>query len=267
MKHVQHSALTTGSDPTLSHGPRRRSGVKLACAGALSVTALLVTGCGSSSSAPSASSHRVAAIAVQTSSETVHGSARRAARTSLGKKVMRPKAIERNAPPRITKANEHYALTKITKGNPVQQPIAGTGGNTANDDNPAGKASHADSGGRPTTSGVPDPCVLVSGAQAQAFTGTAVTVREAPLGPTCIYTASGAKATVMTAVERLRFSALKPHIKKLSKFTIRGRTGYCGVYGTPVTYVLLSGSQVLSISSACPVGTKFAAAALPKLGY
>jgi hypothetical protein len=280
MHHVQHPALTTGLDSAPSHGPRRSSAVKLVCAGALSVAALLVAGCGSASTAPSASGDSVAAVSVPTSGETTHGLARGAARpASLGKvrhtrvnerhaPPKQPKANERHAPPKQPKANERYAPPKITKGNPVQRPIAGTGGSTANDDNPAGKASRADSGGRPTTRGVPNPCALVTVAQAHALTGKAVAVSEAPLGPTCIYRESGAKAaTVTVAVQRLQFSALKPHIQKLSELTIAGRSAYCGVYGTAVTYVLLPGHRALSISAPCAVGTKFAATALSKLGY
>lgn len=253
MKHVPHSALATGSPPAPSRGPRRRSGVTLACAGALSVMALLVAGCGSSSKTSSASSHGVATTVVHARAATAQGPARRAAR---------PKAIKAIR----HKTNQRYAPPKITRRHAVQRPVAGTGGNTANDDNPASKASRADSGARPTTSGEPNPCVLVSGAQAQALTGKRIAVTEAPLGPTCIYQESGVKAPVTIAVERLRFSALKPHIKKLSELAIGGRTAYCGVYGTASTYVPLTGDRVLNVSAPCAVGTKFAAAALPKLG-
>jgi hypothetical protein len=274
MKQVKHTALTTGSGPAPSRGPRRRCGVRLACAGILSVTAVLGAGCGSSSTTPRATGDRVATAAVHTPGATTQGPARRAAqprRTATDGPAARPRRTAAGRPAAVRKvvqpkANEHYALPKITRTNAVQQPVAGTGGNTTNDDNPARKASGADSGGRPTTSGVPNPCVLVSGAQAQAFTGRAVAVKEAPLGPTCIYQESGVKTPVTMAVQRLRFSALKPHIQKLSELTIGGRTAYRGVYGTAVTYVVLSGDRVLSISAPSAVGTKFAAAALPKLG-
>jgi hypothetical protein len=258
MKHVQHTAPATGSDPALSHGSRSRSAVKLACAVAFSVIGLVVAGCGSSSKAPSAPADSVAAATAQPATNTTHSrgpGTGHAAAVRQVRQVRQPKTRKRHAPPRAPKANERYAPPRITKGNPVQHPIAGTGGNTANDDNPAGKASRADSGGRPTISGEPNPCVLVSEAQARAFTGEAVTVKEAPLGPTCIYQSSGSKTPVTTAVERVDFSVLKPHIKKLSKLTIGGRPVYCGVYGTAVTYVLLTGNRVLSISSPCALGT------------
>ena len=247
--------------------PRGHSGVKLACAGAICTAALVVAGCGSSSEVPRPSSANggAATMAIQTRDETTKGNARGAALHHAHRAAQRqfdPAAAGKMQP----KVKDHYAPPKVTKGNSVQRPFAGTGGATANDDNPAGKASRADSGGRPTTSGQPNPCALVTGAQAQGFTGKAVVMKEAPLGPTCIYHVSGENTSVTIAVERLHFSALKPHIEKLSQVSIGGRAGYCGVYGAGVTYVPLTGNRVLNVSAPCAVGTKFAAAALPKLG-
>jgi hypothetical protein len=147
----------------------------------------------------------------------------------------------------------------------VQQPVEGTGGNSANDDNPSGKASAADTGNHPTGTTGANPCVLVSAAQAAAFTGKAVAVKEAPLGPTCIYQASGAREPITLAVERVNLSTLKRHIRKLTTLTIGGRLAYCGVYGTAITYVSLPGHRVLSVTGPCAVGKQFATAAVPKL--
>lgn len=253
MKHVQSGALMTGADRSPSGGPRTRSGAKVVCAGAIAL-GLLVVGCGSSSPAPSSSGEGVATTAAQTLGPPAQGLVRIPARAAAVGKVVHRKANERYAPPRIV------------KGNPVQRPAPGTGGNTANDENPPSKASRADSG-RPTTYGQPNPCMLVSAAQAQAITGKGVAVKEAPLGPTCIYQVSGVTVPITIAVERLSVSTLKPHIKKLSQLNVGGRTAYCGVYGAAVTYVPLSGGRVIHVSAPCAVGTKFAAAALPKLGY
>lgn len=166
------------------------------------------------------------------------------------------------------KAVAGTAQTKITRGNPVRHPAAGTGGDVANDDNPTGsdKASRADSGG-PTVQGQPNPCALVSQAKAQAFTGKQLaTPKEAPLGPTCLYQVSGARTTAATVVvETVAFSTLRPHVKGLSQSTIQGHTAYCGVYGVATTFVPLSGKRVLTITAPCAVGAKFAATALPKL--
>src|SRR5450755_1704459 len=203
---VEQSACATRSESAASRYSRRGSGVKLACAGALSVAAIVATGCGGSSSpTPGASGEGVAAMPAQASATTTQHVPATAGHPATAGKV---------AP---LKANEHSAPLKITKGQAVQRPAAGTGGGAVNDENPAGKASRADSGGRPTTSGQPNPCVLVSATQAQTFTGRAVAMKEAPLGPTCIYQEAGAKASVTLAVQRLHFSTLKPHIKKLSQ--------------------------------------------------
>jgi hypothetical protein len=268
MKHVQHHATAAGSAVARTAGPRRRVRSALACAVALCAAVLTLTGCGGSSAKPpNPSGHAVAAATVTSSAQTAAGHARRSAGRKAGHKAA--SAGDRTHRPAAkgleTKAHERSAPVKITHGNPAEKPVAGTGGNTTNDDNPSATASRADSGGRPTTSGQANPCVLVSRAQASTLTGKAVSVQEAPLGPTCIYHEAGAGAPVTLAVQRLHFSTLKPHIKRLSERRISGRSAYCGVYGTEITYVLLSATRVLSISAPCEVGTKFASVALPKL--
>ena len=152
------------------------------------------------------------------------------------------------------------AAPRIVHGNRVRRPARGTGGNTVNDDNPAGKASAADSG----KLGPANPC-LVSRTQAESFTGTSVAApKVAPLGPTCVYLAKGGKMVTL-AVEQTVFAKLKPHIHKLSSYTVRGSRAYCGIYGTPITYVLLPRERALVVSAPCDVGKRFATAALAKL--
>jgi hypothetical protein len=265
MKHFQFGAVTTGSDPASSSGSPRRAGVKLACAGALTAAALLAAGCGSSSTAAGVSGQEVAAVSVRTPDAAKHPvqtelAVQTAGATSEGRVASsihhrRIKPIERPAPP------------KITTTHTVQRPFKGTGGNVANDDNPTGRASRADSGRKPSTSGVPNPCTLVSQRQAQSITGRAVSVTEAPLGPTCIYQENGVKASVTLSVQRLRFSSLKPSIKHLSKYTIRGNAAYCGVYGSPNLYVPLGNNRLLNVTAPCAVARKFAADALGRLGH
>ena len=157
------------------------------------------------------------------------------------------------------------APIKIVKGNPVRHPAKGTGGNAITDDTPSGKASAADSG---VGGKANDPCSLVSRSQARTFAGRPVAAPKlAPLGPTCVYHELGANAQVTVAVESAVLSKLTAHMQKLTHSTIAGRHAYCGVYGSPVTSVPPSGPQVLSIVGPCDVGARFAAAALPKLGY
>ena len=148
----------------------------------------------------------------------------------------------------------------IAHGNPVRRPAPGTGGKTINDDNPAGKASAADSG----KIGPATPC-LVSRGQAESFTGTPVAQpKVAPLGPTCVYVAKGGKMVTL-AVEQTVFAKLKPHMHNLVHYTVRGTNAYCGTYGAPVTYVLLPRERALVVSAPCDVGKRFATAALTKL--
>jgi hypothetical protein len=266
MKHVQHRTPAAGSAPASPADRRRRVTITLACLGALSAAVLALAGCGGSSPKPAKASD-AAATTVTSSGHSAASPARRSGRGTKDRTGAQSGGRARHTKPQglQAKARQRYARVKITHGNPAQQPFAGTGGNTANDDNPSGTASRADSGGRPTTRGQANPCVLVSGAQASALTGRTVSTREAPLGPTCIYHEAGAGAPVTLAVQRLHFSTLKPHIKRLSERKISGRPTYCGMYGTEITYVLLSASRVLSISAPCEVGTKFASVALPKL--
>lgn len=254
MKHVQHSASATGSSPASSAGSARRAAVKVACAGALSVTAMLIAACGGSATTSHTSTANLAVT--QLPSTTTAG----AGASAHGKAATHHDGVAAQ-----TRPNQHYAQAKITTANHVQLPAAGTGGSTINDEHPASQGSRADSG-RPSTSGVPNPCLLVSRAQAAAFIGKSVAVKEAPLGPTCIYQALGAKRPVTMAVERVDFSALKPRLKRLANLSIAGRTAYYGVYGSATLYVPLSGGRVLNVSAPWPVAPKFAAVALPKLG-
>ena len=264
MKHQQHP---------MTASPRRRQRLALpsvALAGVVSLVAL--AGCGGSSKAPSASSSTAAAqvqAPAVTSSPAV--SSESAAATTSSSRATKSE--------RHSRASEHHAARssharaqviksttteKITKGNPVHKPAAGTGGNTVNDDNPTGKASFADSG--TGAGGTTNPCNLVSQSQASTFTGKPIgKPRLAPLGPTCVYEELSGKTEVTMALQLAAFAKLKPHIHDLSTVTISGHVGYCGVYGTPIMYVPMAQDRLLSISASCSVGTKFAAAALPKL--
>jgi hypothetical protein len=262
--------------------------VHLACAGALSAAALFAAGCGAAGTASTESSATLAAANAEVASTTTakhnhapahgnrpatrahhapaHAPAHNTATTATQAHKAQPTAAPTGGTPAPVTTHQSYAPPRITRGKVVQKPAEGTGGNTPNDDNPARKASNADSGGRPTIAGQPNPCALVSAAQMQSITGRSVNVAEAPLGPTCIYELSGVKAPVTVTVERLNLPGLKPHISNLSQFKISGHDAYCGRYGSPVTYVPLSGGLVLNVTAPCSVGSKFAAVALTKLG-
>lgn len=269
MNHAQHDPVTAAPSLDRSRSLRQRSSIRVACAGAIAATALLAAACGSSSTAPGAAGEGVqAAVAptgsvVQSTATISHLPASTVHERTATDRGTRESVVDRRAQ---RAPDEDYAPPRITKGKVLQHPVHGTGGNSVNDDNPGAKGSFADSG-RPSTNGEPDPCTLVSAARAEAITGRSVKLTEAPLGPTCIYQLSGARNPVTVAVERLRFSTVQKHIKWLSKSKVSGQTAYCGKYGSTVTYVPLSGQRVLDISASCQIGAKFAAVAVPALGY
>jgi hypothetical protein len=261
MTHPHNTSLTSAPDPARRRGPRGlTAGVRPAGAGVLVAASLLVVGCGSA--APTRA-HAVASVSgpVATASATT---AAAVVNTKGAKSEGRvAKSIRRGA----GKPNERRPALQVTRGNVVQRPFVGTGGNTANDDNPTGTASRSDSGPKASTaSTAANPCLLVSRSQAESITGHAVKVTEAPLGPTCIYQEKGAKASITLAVQRQKFSSLKRNIKHLSKYTIRHKAAYCGVYGTSVLDVPLGSNRLLNITAPCSVARKFAAVALAKLG-
>ena len=266
MKRSPHQAAASADRPTPTR-PRRSSPLSAAAAaGAVSLVLVAIAGCGSSSpAAPGASGGGHAAGPAATANVTPKSVLSVGA--SPQGEIATATINRRSGLSRARSRVAHGALPiKIIVGNPVHRPAPGTGGHAASDVRPAGKASAADAGAG--AKGQANPCTLVTQSQARAYTGRPVGApRLAPLGPTCVYHELGANAEVTVTVESAVFSKLRPHIRKLSRFTIADRPAYCGVYGSPVTYVLLSAPQVLSILAPCDVGAKFAAAALPKLGY
>ena len=261
MKDHLHTAVSTGSEPTRIGAALHHARVKIVFAGAVSAAVLLVAGCGSQSGASHSSGSTVATVSVQRVADRTP--AAKVTKARRHDRAVRAREARRVASLRRT---ERYLPPKITTGHHVQRPAEGSGGNAVNDDNPASRASSADSG-RPSTAGKPNPCALVSVAQAQAITGRAVAVTEAPLGPTCIYHEAGVKTPVTLTVEVARFAPLKAHIKHGSKFAVSGRPGVCARYsGSTVTYVGVSGTRVLNVFGPCAVGQKFATVAVAKLG-
>jgi hypothetical protein len=149
----------------------------------------------------------------------------------------------------------------VSEGVVTHRPLHGTGGGESNDDNP-GKAD----GGNATATGQSDPCKLVSRAEARAILGKPLGApQEAPLGPTCIYQPTRARTFVTLAVETVDFARIKPRIRHRTRIKVAGRTGYCGVYGQPTTFVPLNGGKVLNVTASCKIGTLFSVKALSRL--
>ena len=260
--------MTTNSEQgkTMSDSPqidRRRgrtrrkspvlSGVVLACG-----AALLIAACGGSSSSTPASSSSTP------SANATAGTSGAPQTTANGKKAKGSKSSDHAATHSQPVVKSHDV---VTHGNPIHRPVHGTGGASHNDDNPG----LADTGGPQRHKGQPiagqvDPCTLVSQSEARSIVGGPMEVPlEAPLGPTCIYQASGHKRSITLAVESINFSQVKRHITHTKQVVVQGRSAYCGNYGQPTTFVPLSGNQVLTVTAPCSEGKLFAARALPRL--
>lgn len=162
----------------------------------------------------------------------------------------------------------------VRSGVATQRAAPGTGGGSANDDNPTktdvGSAddnpAKADVGSGEDEGGEVKPCKLVTHAQAQAIVGHSIGApQEAPLGPTCIFQGNGSTGAVTLTVESIHFAAIRDHIRDRKRLMVAGHRAYCGYYGQQMTYVLLPGGRVLNVTGPCSLGVRFAAAALPHL--
>jgi hypothetical protein len=111
-----------------------------------------------------------------------------------------------------------------------------------------------------------DPCKLVSKAEAQAILGVAIeNPRTQPLGPTCVYQTRDSSAFITMALEPLNFSQVKSQIQNLVPIGGLGHQAYCGSYGRPAIFVVLSEKKVLNVTAPCGIATQFAAKALPRV--
>jgi hypothetical protein len=208
----------------------------LCCTTLFALAALLIAACGGSSHASSVASSTAAP-------DAAGGVPASAASHSPGH------------PHRLSAGRDTVSTGKV-----IHRPIRGTGGSEINDDNPG----RADSGTGTATG--PNPCDLVSKAQAQAIIGAPVASQEAPLGPTCIYEARGGKEPITVAVETVAFAKIRPMIHHPTRTIFLGHTLYCGEYGRPTTFVPLAHGQVLNVSASCSLGVRFAEKALSQLG-
>lgn len=233
---------------SLDRMPRRT----LLCATPLAAAALLISACGGSSSI-------------------------RAATTPSKESAASPKesAANRYVPsgPVRRVSNVHRASARtyhdpVTHGVVKHRPFPGTGGGEVNDDNP-GNADAAHSSGSTDVRAAPaqlNPCALVSSAQARAILGRPVgTPVEAPLGPTCIYRAVGAKSFITVAVEPNDLANVSGRLRDRRQLKVGGRAAYCGIYGQPTVFVALADGRVLAVTASCTVGVKFAADAMSRL--
>lgn len=208
-------------------GSVRRAGGRLLCAAAAIAAVTLLSSCGQSSP-------------TQATSET----------TSLRTK----------AEAAATVAAKAHRDT-VTEGVIVHRPLAGTGGDEINDDNPGNADVGSDPAARES-----NPCTLVTRAQAQAAIGRPIDApEEAPLGPTCIYQPVGARTFVTLALETAPFPQIEDHIRDPHRSRVDDHNTYCGLYGGMTTFVPLERGKVLYVTGPCDVGRLLAGDAIPRL--
>ncbi len=129
-----------------------------------------------------------------------------------------------------------------------------------------GTPSHSNDDQNTTTPTQFNPCALVTLGEARSITHQRITQRiEAPLGPTCIYKASGSKRYVTLAVELVRLSQVTHAAQKRTQVNVKGLPGYCVRLGTPMLFVQLSGRRLLNVTAPCGVARRLAAVAVGRL--
>ncbi len=219
---------------------------RLCCAAAFALLAPSLAACGGASTPASTSSATRNATSVQSASAQAAGTGATSGATADSGSPHLQGAAGRDT---------------VSRGNPVRRPSRGTGGDEINDDNPG----RADSGNGSATG--PDPCKLVTRAQAQAILGAPIAApTEAPLGPTCIYESRGRGQQITLDIEVLDFVKIRSKIHDTIRAVVANRVAYCGRYGRPTTFVPLAHGQVLNIAAPCAIGMRFAETAVRQLG-
>ena len=111
-----------------------------------------------------------------------------------------------------------------------------------------------------------NPCRLVTPKQASSFAGRRLRWhREAPLGPTCIYSFRGTSKIVTTTIEPLRVDDAIEGMHVSRTFRIRDRHSYCGTLGRRLLIASLPGHKVLKVAATCRTAERFAAQAIKSL--
>ncbi|MGO9957688.1 MAG: hypothetical protein ACLP50_17230 [Solirubrobacteraceae bacterium] len=112
----------------------------------------------------------------------------------------------------------------------------------------------------------PNPCVLITGAQAQAALGARITGEtEAPLGPTCIFRVQGEREPVTVAIESVGVGTVAHDMKSAQRVVLSGHAAYCGTLGRPMLDVSLAGHRLLNVTAPCVAAERLAIQALPHI--
>lgn len=115
---------------------------------------------------------------------------------------------------------------------------------------------------------LPNPCALVTKAQAQAIMQSATRAPVlAPQGPTCVYASRDSKQQVTISIlSGPRAFAHRARLSDRMRVKVGGRHAYCGVAGGPTLRMALGRGRVIDVSAPCPIAAAFAADALSRLG-
>jgi hypothetical protein len=127
--------------------------------------------------------------------------------------------------------------------------------------------SKGNAGGEPTSNATAaaNPCKYVPLHNATAIFHAKVKETEAPLGPTCIFTIKGKKATDTLAVEVVNVAQTVHKMKNVSKFKLTGHQGYCGDLGTAQLFVKLRHQKVLVVHAPCKTARAIAGVAIRRI--
>jgi hypothetical protein len=116
------------------------------------------------------------------------------------------------------------------------------------------------------TTGHQNPCALVTKVEAESILGTKIDPpQERPLGPTCVYQAPGSAEPVTVTLQQVSFNQIRPQIQSVTEITGLGHSTYCGTFGRPQLFVVLTDTSLLNVVAPCDIARKFAAKAVPRL--
>jgi hypothetical protein len=111
-----------------------------------------------------------------------------------------------------------------------------------------------------------NPCTYVRRAQvASALRVGSVSAREAPLGPTCVFTAGDRTKGATLSIQVGTLPSERRRMRRLIRTRVGGHPAYCGTLGQPLLLVKLSRYYVLSVAAPCDAARAVARAALHRI--
>jgi hypothetical protein len=225
-------------------GRRRVRTATIACALAIGICGLLLSGCGGSSASRSLSS--LASAAAQQGGASAQQAASTAHQPSAGAS-------------RAASSNHRNAKGGARRGSAAKARSPQAARVTQSHSSTGSQAS----AGPPLVPKGPNPCVFVSGAEAQAIIGTPIVGQtEAPLGPTCVFKLQGQRQTITISVQTERLSAQVRYMHKRRRLLLGGHRAFCGILGRSMLDVALGHGRILNVTAPCPIAEGLASRAL-----